>query len=485
MTRTRPSRRELLAGLGIGSASTLLWACGSRPSAVRSTRGVTSTSGEVRTWLRDAVARLAVAYPSVHALAVARRRTTAAIDVLGAGVARARREGLVLTVRDREGLWREQVTSDLSQAGVLAAVRALVGTSTRKATIDFGPPPAQPPAPPRFADAELHDQLETITERDKLDSRIVYAAAMIDLDDANVWSIAPTHDREQRLVRVRKHVVRAAWNGTRPVVSEAERSWIGGLDDHALDVALVRRTSQRALELMTPGVLEARERTVILDPSLTASLVDAIARALLTTASTRRPEVGRALVAGTQVAAPLVTLVDDPTVPTAYGGFVFDDEGDPATPVTLVSAGRFMAVLSEHAGGGRGRGRRPGHTGRLEPAPSHLRLAPGTTAHAALGDEGLLLEEARTTIVEPGMSRVIIGAARARELRGGQQTGRVYGEVELVGDLRTLLGAISGVSSDTNVSSYRDDRDGEPRWRSVEAPWVRTTGLVRLRRGFA
>jgi predicted Zn-dependent protease len=488
MTRTRLSRRELLAGLGglgVASASTLLWACGGRQQSARSTRGVASSRGEVRSWLRDAVARLAAVYPSVHALAVVRRRTTAGLDVLGSGVARARRDGVVFTVRDRDGGSHEQVTSDLSQPGILAAVRALVGSSTTKATFELGPPPPAPPEPRRFGDAELHDRLEAITQRDKLDSRIVYAAALIDIDDATVWSIAPTHDREQRLVRIRKHVLRAAWSGTRPIVSEAERSWIGGLDDQALDAAVVRRTTRRALELMTPGTFEDRERAVVLDPTVTASLVDAGARALLTTAAARRPEVRRALVAGAQVGSPLVTIVDDPTAHAAYGGFVFDDEGDPATPLTVVAAGRFTTMLSERAAGGHGRGRRPGHIGLLEPSPSHLRVTPGTTPHAALQDDGLLLEDARTAIVDPATSRVIIGVARARELRGGQQTGRVFGDVELVGDLATLLGAVSGVSSDTSVISYRDDRDGEPRWRSVDAPWLRTTGTVRARRGFA
>ena len=107
-------RREVLGSFGVASASTLLWAlgCGTHAPAVRRAPQV---SGEVRTWLHDAVARLAASFPVVHALAVSRRRTTAARDVLGAGIARLHTEGIVLTVRDRDGTWRDFATKCLTR----------------------------------------------------------------------------------------------------------------------------------------------------------------------------------------------------------------------------------------------------------------------------------------------------------------------------------------------------------------------------------
>jgi predicted Zn-dependent protease len=480
------NRRELLSGLGVASASTLLWAfgCGRPPDAIHTTTPVDDVR-EVRAWLRDAIALLASAYPSVHALAIARRRTTAAVDVLGTGVSRARRDGVVLTVRDREGMWREQVSSDLSKAGVIAAVKALIGDATKRASLDFGPAPATPPTPPHFGDLELRNRVDAITRMDKPDSRVVYASALIDVDDSTVWSISPGHDREQRLVRIRERVLRAAWNGTRPVVSEAEHAWIGGLEDQVIDASTVAATTRRAVELMTPSNFDDGERTVVLEPSVTATLVDAGTRALLTSAAGKRPEVRRGLTAGASVAAPIITLVDDPTVRGAYGGFQFDDEGEAAAPITLIAAGKLSGVLSDRAGGGRGRGRRPGHVGPVEPSPSHLRLARGSGLHDALFDDGFILEGGHLAIVDPSTTRVVIGAARAREIRGGKATGRVFPDVELVGDLAVLLAAVSGVSADTSVVAYRDEREGEPRWRSIDAPWLRTKGYVRARRRLA
>ena len=484
------NRRELLGALGATSASTLLWALGCG-GAAKPPSTPARASGEVRTWLRDAVARLAAAFPAVHVLAVARRRTTAAVDVVGAGVARGRRDGVVLAVRDRDGRWREQVTSELTQAGIAAAVRALAGPAGRRASLDLGAPPPLPPEPAALDDLALRDRVDKITRLDgKLNSRIIYAAALVDIDDAHVWSISPAHDREQRLVRVRKQALRAAWNGTHPVVAEAARGWIGGVDDQDLDPAAVEQATEDALLLMTPGAFEDKERVVVLDPTVAASLVDAGVRALCTSAAARRPEVRRRRSPDAGALPAILTIADDPAAPRAYGGFRFDDEGVPAAPIVLLDGGRFAGVLADRAGagadaggtGGGGRGRRPGHVGPVEPAPSHLRLAPGDVAHEALRDEGLILEGAIGATVDPSTDRVVIAAARARELKGGEPTGRVYADVELGGELGALLGNVSGVAKDAIALPYRDEVDGEPRWRSVEAPHLRTRGFVRARR---
>ncbi len=487
------NRRELLGGLGIASASTLLWAfgCGGQPVAPTTVAEVIADRDEVRTWLREAVARLRAVFPTVHALAVERVRSVAASDVLGTGIAFSRRDGVVLTVRDEAGQWREQVSTDLSKAGVAAAVRALAGTSTKTASVDFGPLPKPPEAPKTFTDGELRNRVEAIT-RKRVDSRVVYGVSLFDVEDTWVFSLAPGRDREQRSRRVRQSVVRAAWNGTRPVVGSVERGWIGGLvDPRALGEADALRATESALELMTPAAFPDGRHTVLLDPSVTATLLDSGTRALLTTAAARRPEVKRGLAIGATVASPLITLVDDPTKQGSYGGFEFDDEGEAAAPIKLIERGRLVAVLGDRAGGGRGRGLRPGHIGPVEPSISHLALTPGADRHESLRGDGFQLEGGLTAIVDPGTTRVVIAAARARMIKAGKLTGHVYPDVELIGDLGPLFAAVTGVSSESQVFDLRDERDGEPRWRSVEAPWLQIPlaegtkpGVVRARRRF-
>lgn len=471
------SRREVLASLGVASAQAVLLACGGPARQVR--RRATEVSPELRTWLHDAIAKLhGAGLAAPHVLAVSRQRATAAVDVLGAGVARSRCDGLVITVRDAKGLTREQVTNDLSRDGIAAAVDALAGKA-RAASIDFGRAPAGfaplEPDPDLLSDAQILSRAIALATRDRdVSSRIVYSAAVLDLDDARIWSVAAGHDLQQRLVRVRKSITRVAWNGTQPVVSEAARAWTGSIDDHDLSDDELIAAREDALALMTPRAFDDREYPFALAPEVVARVLDEAVPALLTTTAARRPEVASRLAIGTRVLAPALTLVDDPAVAHAYGGYHFDDAGEPATPLTLIDRGVIAARLS--------RVRRPGHVGRAEPLSSHLRLAPGTVDTSKLLDDGFLLEGPLDVSIDPATGRLSIAVARARERAGGKRTGRQYADIELVGDLAQVLGSITAVSKQTRTIGTRSELDGQPCWRSVDAPWLAGKGFLRARR---
>jgi predicted Zn-dependent protease len=469
------TRRELLETLGLASAYAFAFGCGRPPKPPR--RAPEELSGEVRAWLRDAVATIHGAGLTGSALAVSRSHSVAAIDVLGAGVNHARADGVVLVAVDAHGR-REQVTSDLTREGVEGAVRALVGHAT-PARIEFGapaPPPAVPkPDPAQLADSALLDSIATIAKREHgLSSRIVYASGLVEVDDATVWSIAEHRDLEQRLYRVRRQITRVAWNGLRPLISEVSRAWSGGIHDQTFSDEELAYARDTALALMTPGSFSDGEHDLVLAPDVVAGILDAATRMLWTTRAARRPEITARFTPDRMIGSPAVTVVDDPTVAGAYGGFHFDDAGEPATAVPLIDRGKLVGRIAREL--------RPGHTGMLEPMPSHLRFTPGTSESALALNAGFSLEGHRNVLVDPASDRVVIAVQRALEVQHGQRTGRVYADIELVGDLTTLLGSIKDATKATRVIGLRDERDGLPRWRSIEAPWLRARGLVRARR---
>lgn len=468
----------MLASLGVGSAQAILLACGGAP---RRPESPVSVDPELTTWLRDAVATLRGAgAASAHALAVSRRRTTGAIDVLGAGVARSRADGVVLTVRDKTGALREQVTNDLSRAGVAAAVRELTGsTKVKPASVDFGPSPRPPtvpsPDPLEITDSAVLERVDALAARDRhLSSRVVYASALLDIDDAHVWSVAPGRVLEQRLVRVRKTVSRVAWHGSRPVVSEASRAWTGGIDAQDLTDEEIVAARENVLVLMTPRAFDEAERTFVLGPSVTASVLDAVVRALLTRDAQRVPEVAAGFAPGAALGTQVLSVIDDPTVSDAYGSYAFDDRGERGTPRTLIDRGAIAGRVE--------RERRPGHVGLAQTLPSHLRVLPGTADRASMLDEGVLLEEPIDTLVDPASGRIVIQTARAREWQAGRRTGRMFADVEIIGDTRTLLASLADASKETRAIGIRDELDGQPLWRSIDAPWLRGRGIVRQRR---
>ncbi|MCX5748381.1 MAG: hypothetical protein NT062_38500, partial [Proteobacteria bacterium] len=71
--------------------------------------------------------------------------------------------------------------------------------------------------------------------------------------------------------------------------------------------------------------------------------------------------------------------------------------------------------------------------------------------------------------LDPSSGRMTIAAARARELRGRRPTGRVFADVELVGDLG-ILATMTAASREREELAVRDEQEGLPRWRSARQP---------------
>ena len=93
----------------------------------------------------------------------------------------------------------------------------------------------------------------------------------------------------------------------------------------------------------------------------------------------------------------------------------------------------------------------------------------------------MVLEGHIATLVDPSTDRFVIQIARAREQLAGRQTGRLFADVELVGELSKAFGELE-LSAETRSIGFRDEVNGQPRHRSIETPWLLGKGLVRQRR---
>ncbi len=86
---------------------------------------------------------------------------------------------------------------------------------------------------------------------------------------------------------------------------------------------------------------------------------------------------------GTQVASPLVTVIDDSTIPHARGSYSFDDEGVPARRTVLVENGVLKGYLYDRLSamkdgcGSTGNGRRESYHARPIVRMSNTLIAPG------------------------------------------------------------------------------------------------------------
>ncbi|HEY6873609.1 MAG TPA: TldD/PmbA family protein [Geobacteraceae bacterium] len=88
---------------------------------------------------------------------------------------------------------------------------------------------------------------------------------------------------------------------------------------------------------------------------------------------------------GTQVASPLVTVLDDATIPHARGSFSFDDEGSPAQKTVLVENGILKGYLYDRLTAMKdgcastGNGRRESYQSKPIVRMSNTLIAPGDT----------------------------------------------------------------------------------------------------------
>jgi PmbA protein len=144
----------------------------------------------------------------------------------------------------------------------------------------------------------------------------------------------------------------------------------------------------------------SRKLTVVLDPFVTAQFLGVLS-AMLNGESVLK---GRSLFAqrvGEQVAAPIVTLVDDATNPLAFSASPLDGEGLATRRTTLIDAGMLRGFVHSSYSGRRSGTASTGNAtrGGFKSTPGcgclALSLTPGTRAQSELIadiDDGVLIQ---------------------------------------------------------------------------------------------
>jgi predicted Zn-dependent protease len=453
------SRRDVLAVLGAPAALPLLSACRGRRAApagpAPTNPGRTLT--DIRQQVRELVAGLSRRFEYAAALVAVRRQGEARVDAAWRSCARTRQATAVFTVGDRKQI-RERAADDLTAAGLAAAAAELGATGS--ASGEFGAPrdfPASLRRDPRKVSNWLEplDQLFARAGR-RGGSRIVHREAYLEVDDTELVFVGDGRDMAQRTVRVRAGVAFIGASGPVTHIDRAERSGTMGLE--ALDLAdddLARAAASSLAPLIARPAPE-RDGPVVLDATATAALFYQCLGPALTGDRWHRGTSAAAQLVGHPIAAPLLTVVDDPSLASGYGSYHFDDEGVLAQPTTLIEDGVLRSPLTHRASAaalGRAptaNGRRIDHRGPAAPRPSNLLLRPGSGSQADLIsgiDRGLLLEGAlgATAATQPWTFAVRV--ARAREIVRGRLSGRLYGPCVLCGPLPAALAAIRAISA--------------------------------------
>lgn len=172
---------------------------------------------------------------------------------------------------------------------------------------------------------------------------------------------------------------------------------------------------------------------------------------------------------GEEVASPLVTLVDDATLPGAYGSYTIDDEGTPAKRNILIDKGILSLYLTDVQSARKGgipltgNGRRGSYRNLPIPRMSNTFLLPGEDSPDALlarVEKGLLVTKMGGGQVNPTSGDFVFQVTEAFLLEKGKVGNPVRGAT-LIGNGPEVLRQIEAVGNDLHFEPGMCGKDGQ------------------------
>lgn len=241
-----------------------------------------------------------------------------------------------------------------------------------------------------------------------------------------------------------------------------------GREPSELDVAeAAAMAADRAVRLLGATQPKSRRLPVVFDPLVAASILGVISGSLNGESVLK----GRSMFAtrlGELVAAPHLSIVDDPTNPEAFGAAGYDSEGVPTRPVRLIENGTLSRFLHNVQTGRRsgsgttGSAVRAGYTSTPGVGSRALHFEPGTAPPEELlrrAEGGLFVQS--ITGLNSGASPVTgdfsVGAdgliirdgglaEPVREVTVASTFQRMLLDLEVGNDLQWLAGGAAGIT---------------------------------------
>lgn len=185
---------------------------------------------------------------------------------------------------------------------------------------------------------------------------------------------------------------------------------------------------------------------------------------------------------GQQIASPLVTIVDDKTIPTAFGSFGIDRDGTAAEKTVLIENGRLVGLMNSRTSGGKLGQRSTGNCrGEFNAVRmSNTVMEPGATRPEELIKEtkdGIYLIGSGGGTASTVSGLFNFAALEGYVIKNGELTEHLR-DVALLGNTLETLKAIDSVGSNFGLGSGTCGKSGEAVPVGDGGPTIRTTALV-------
>lgn len=189
---------------------------------------------------------------------------------------------------------------------------------------------------------------------------------------------------------------------------------------------------------------------------------------------------------GTQIASPVITVIDDATIPNKRGSFCFDDEGTPSKSNILVKDGILLGYMYDKYTAmidglsSTGNGRRESYEHRPMPRMTNTFIAPGKTAPEEIiksVQKGLFVKKMGGGQVNTVTGDFVFEVQEGYIIENGYVGEPVRGAT-LVGNGPEVLKSIDIVGSDLGFSIGTCGKDGQGVPVSDGMPTLRIPEMV-------
>jgi len=232
---------------------------------------------------------------------------------------------------------------------------------------------------------------------------------------------------------------------------------------------LARKAAERAVRALSAGRIGGGRMPVVLSSEAGGTMVhEAIGHGLEADLARRGMSVYRDSL-GTQVASPLVSIVDDATVPGKRGSFGIDDEGTTGQRTVLVSDGVLKGFLYDRLHAMKegvhstGNGRRESYRHRTVPRMTNTIILPGETPPEKIVgsvDRGLLVRKMGGGQVNTVTGDFMFEVAEGYRIENGRQGEAVRGAT-ITGNGPEALSMIDMVGSDLGFGLGTCGKEGQ------------------------
>ncbi|HMB71389.1 MAG TPA: TldD/PmbA family protein, partial [bacterium] len=266
----------------------------------------------------------------------------------------------------------------------------------------------------------------------------------------------------QDVLRVRGRVSFYASDGDRTVADWRTRAGTGGLERVTISEDELRETAANARALLHADRIRPGSYEVVADPDVTGTLAHESFGHGVELDMFVKDRARAEQFVNRRVGSELVNILDDPSLPGAYGSYFFDHEGQPAAPTHIVKDGVFLRGISDLMSASRlnvarsANGRRQDFRRKAYARMSNTFFGAGESTLEELiagVSRGVLLQKFTHGMEDPKGWGITVGSHIGREIVSGKLTGKLFSPVTITGYVPDVLGSVTGVGNDFATTS--------------------------------